>query len=48
MKALFNTHIKNKKTNTKTYVNHRDDMMTKTRNYTTTEYTLMHNKYSIT
>ena len=26
----------------------RDDMLTKTRNYTTTEYTLMHNKYIIT
>jgi hypothetical protein len=25
MKALFNTHIKNQKTNTRTYVNHRDD-----------------------
>ena len=26
----------------------RHDMLTKTRNYTTTEYTLMHNKYIIT
>ena len=30
------------------YVNQRDDMLTKTRNKTTTEYTLMHNKYIIT
>ena len=35
-------------TNTRTYVNQRDDMLTKTRNKTTTEYTLMHNKYIIT
>ena len=45
-KGLFNTN--KQKTNTRTYVNQRDDMLTKTRNLTTTEYTLMHNKYIIT
>jgi hypothetical protein len=29
-------------------LNQRDDMLTKTRNYTTTEYALMHNTYIIT
>ena len=45
-KGLLNTN--KQKTNTRTYVNQRDDMLTKTRNQTTTEYTLMHNKYIIT
>ena len=45
-KGLLNTN--KQKTNTRTYVNQRDDMLTKTRNKTTTEYTLMHNKYIIT
>ena len=47
-KGLLNTN--KQKTNTRTYVNQRDDMLTKTRNLTTTEYTctLMHNKYIIT
>ena len=45
-KGLLNTN--KQKTNTRTYVNQRDDMITKTRNWTTTEYTLMHSKYIIT
>jgi hypothetical protein len=45
-KGLFNTN--KQKTNARTYANQRDDMLTKTRNKTTTEYTLMHNKYIIT